>query len=222
VRSRTTAAQAATELLVSGRRTQRTSARPRRGRLILVIALVVLSLGAGAWWFSRPTVIFTNNLTAAVDLRVGGEQHRVRPRDQFTVRLMRGQPLDLSWQLQQRLGVAFGDTIAIARPSGRIFVAATAHPRHGAYFAPLITNQTGRPLSIVVNAGLAGSQRCGCVVPPGAFQLGIGYYRLFVNSTVRAEADGRSAVFQNLGSQVNVTEGVVRLLFRAEDLRTTR
>jgi hypothetical protein len=47
----------------------------------------------------------------------------------------------------------------------------------------------------------------------------IGYYPLFQNSTVRAEANGRSATFQNLGSQANPTTGIVGLQFRTGDLR---
>jgi hypothetical protein len=98
-------------------------------------------------------------------------------------------------------------------------LAATASPARRAYFAPLITNETGQSLSITVNAGLAGSTRCGCSVPPGAVRMMIGYYPLYQNSTVRAEASGRSAAFENLGPQANATTGVVGLLFRAGDLR---
>jgi len=46
----------------------------------------------------------------------------------------------------------------------------------------------------------------------------IGYYPLYQNSTVRAEANGRSATFQNLGAQANATTGIVGLLFRTGDL----
>jgi len=76
-------------------------------------------------------------------------------------------------------------------------------------------------LSIMVNAGLAGAQRCGCTIPPGAVRMAIGYYPLFENSTVRADAvtGGRSATFRDLGKQADVSRGTVGLLFRAEDLR---
>ncbi len=244
MRSRTTAAQAATELMVSGETAQgataeRTVGRPggraagprRVGRLLLIVGVVVLALGGAALWFSRgglpfagAKLTFTNHLASAVEVRTGGEQRRVPPGDRFVLKLSSSQPLDLSWRLTQRLGVPFGDTVAIAKPRGSIFVAATARPKHGAYFAPLITNETGRTLTITVNAGLAGARRCNCVIPPGVVRLAIGYYPLFGNSTVRAEdpSSGRSATFTNLGPQVDLEKGTVSLRFRAEDLRTTR
>src|SRR6266545_4739816 len=226
MRSRASAAQAATELLVSGARTAPTarrqggtSARPRRlGWVILVIALPLLALGAGALFFRQPQLVFENRLTDMVTVQVGGEERRILPGGSFSLKLERARRLDLSWQLVSRLGVSLGDTIAVARPRGTVRVVASARPTHGAYFAPLITNETGRPLAITVNAGLAGSMRCGCTVPPGAVRMAIGYYPLFANSTVRAEADGRVATFSDLGPKVDATRGVVGLLFREEDL----
>ena len=222
---------AVTELLVSGARTKPTvrrpdgrKAKPRRvGWVILVIAIPVLALGAGALFFRQPTLVFENRLTDMVAVQVGGEERRILPGGSFSLKLDRARGLDLSWQLVSRLGVSLGDTIRVARPRGTVRVVASARPTHGAYFAPLITNETGRPLAITVNAGLAGSLRCGCTVPPGAVRMAIGYYPLFENSTVRADADGggRSATFKDLGQQVDVTRGIVGLLFKEADLRTT-
>jgi hypothetical protein len=230
MRSRANAAQAATELLLSGARTAPTArrhggtaARPRRlGWVILAIALPVLALGAGGMFFRQPTLVFENRLTDIVAVQVGGEERRILPGGSFSLKLDRASQLDLSWQLVSRLGVSLGDTIRLARPRGTVRIVASARPTHGAYFAPLITNETGRPLAITVNAGLAGSMRCGCTVPPGAVRMAIGYYPLFENSTVRAEADegGRSATFTDLGRQVDATRGIVGLLFKETDLRT--
>ena len=227
IRSRASAAAAATEQLVSGATTKQTarrpvgtSARPKRlGWVLLAIALPLLVLGAGALFLRQPTLVFENKLSDMVTVQVAGEERRILPGGSFALKLDRARRLDLSWQLVPRLGVALGDTIAIARPRGTVRLAATASPKNGAYFAPVITNETAQSLSITVNAGLAGSMRCGCTVPPGAVRMLIGYYPLFQNSTVRAEANGRSATFQNLGPQANGTTGVVALLFRAGDLR---
>jgi len=215
-----------TELLVSGattkqRRTVKPSVRRRLGWVILAIALPVVILAAGAWFFRQPTLVFENRLTEMVAVQVGGEERRILPGGSFNLKLDRARRLDLSWQLVSRLGVSLGDTIRVGRPRGTLRVVASARPTHGAYFAPLITNETDRPLAITVNAGLAGSIRCGCTVPPGAVRMAIGYYPLFENSTVRAEADGRTATFKDLGPQVDATRGTVGLLFKQDDLRTT-
>src|SRR6267142_1995161 len=239
VRSRATAAQAATQLLVSGTTEKRRTAgrsdgrtvkpsdsptvrRRRVGWVILAIALPLLALGAGALFFRQPTRVFENRLTEMVAVQVGGEERRILPGGSFSLKLDRARGLDLSWQLVSRLGVSLGDTIRVAQPRGTVRVVASARPTRGAYFAPLITNETGRPLAITVNAGLAGSIPCGCTVPPGAVRMAIGYYPLFENSTVRADADGggRSATFKNLGPQVDATRGIVGLLFTEADLRT--
>jgi hypothetical protein len=174
-------------------------------------------------FFRQPTLVFENRLGDMVAVQVGGEERRILPGGSFNLKLDRARQLNLSWQLVSRLGVSLGDTIRLARPRGTVRVVATARPTHGAYFAPLITNETGRPLAITVNAGLAGSMRCGCTVPPGAVRMAIGYYPLFENSTVRAEADrgDRAAMFTDLGPKVDATRGFVGLLFREQDLRTT-
>jgi hypothetical protein len=217
IRSRATAAQAATQLLVSGATEK---PRRRRGWVLLAFALPVLALGAGAFFFRQPTLVFENRLTDMVAVQVAGEERRILPGGSFSLKLERGRRLALSWQLVSRLGVALGDTIALAQPRGTVRLAATARPTHGAYFAPVITNETGRPLAITVNAGLAGAMRCGCTVPPGAVRMAIGYYPLFGNSTVRAEDNaGHSATFRDLGRQVEALRGVVGLLFRAGDMQ---
>ena len=230
MRSRASAAQAATELLVSGATTRAPTvkrpggrtARPRRvGWVVLAIVLPVLALGAGAMFFRQPRLTFENHLAATVAVQVAGEERRILPGGSLTVSLPRALPVALSWRTVGSLGVPFGDTIAMAHPRGSIRLAATARPTHGAYFAPVITNETGRLLTITVNAGLAGALPCVCTVPPGAVRMEIGYYPLFENSTVRVDdrESGRSATFRDLGHQVDASRGVVGLLFRAEDLR---
>jgi tRNA A-37 threonylcarbamoyl transferase component Bud32 len=240
-RMRASAAQAATELLVSGAtdrrkdgtlesRKVRPSNRPTVQRLswiALAVVLPVLALGAGALYFRPPQIVFENRLAGTVAVQVAGEERRLLPGGSLTVKLERGRPLALSWRLVRpetgdgALGVPVGDTLTVVHPNGRVRVSATASPRNRAYFAPLITNETGRPITITVNAGLAGALACHCTVPAGAVRMEIGYYPLFVNSTVRAEeaGTGRTATFRDLGPQVDAARGVVGLLFRQVDLR---
>jgi hypothetical protein len=235
-RARASAAQKATELLVSGATTKRKKAvgradgrmgRPRRvGWVVLVIALPVLALGAGAMFFRQPTLVFENRMAGIVAVQVAGEERRLLPGGSLTLKIERGRALPLSWRFvrpegsEGAMGVPVGDTATVVRPRGRVRLAATASPRGKNYFAPLITNETGRPITITVNASLAGSLPCHCTVPPGAVRMEIGYYPLFANSTVRAEEVGttRTAMFRDLGREVDA-RGVVGLLFRAADLR---
>jgi hypothetical protein len=226
MRSRASAAAAATELLVSGattkgRKVERPGGRKGRGAVWIGIAVLLLLGVGGAWFLMPPTLVFENRLAGMVTVQVGGEERRILPGGSFTLNPTRGQPVQLSWQLDRQTGASFGDTVTIERAAGRIRVTATASPKGGNYFAPLITNETGKTLTITVNAGLKGALPCNCTVPPGAVRMEIGYYALFANSTVRAEEVGatRSATFKDLGPQVDLTSGRVGLLFRATDLR---
>jgi tRNA A-37 threonylcarbamoyl transferase component Bud32 len=234
MRSRASAAAAATELLVSGattkgRKVGRAVAAKPRGLawVILIIVLAVVALGGGALYFRQPQLVFENRLAGQVAVQVAGEERRLLPGGTLTLKVQRGRPLALSWRFVRpeaeggAMGVPLGDTTTIARPSGTVRLGATARPRIGNYFTPLITNETGKPLTITVNAGLAGAISCHCTVPPGAVRMEIGYYPLFANSTVRAEEAGtaRTATFRDLGPQVDVASGRVGLLFRAADLR---
>jgi hypothetical protein len=234
-RSRGEAQAATTELLATPTASPASppppSPAPRRWRkalwLSLGIGLPLLVAGGAAFWFTAaPRLSFTNRLAATVAVRIGGEERRLSPGVGFSIWLVRGRPLELTWRLvrprntaRAPLGIAIADTIRMEHPRGRLFVSATARRPSGNYFAPLITNQTGVPLSITVNAGLAGSMSCNCTIHPGAVRQSIGYYPLYINSTVRAsDGRGRSAMFRNLGPQVDAVEGVVGLVFRAEDL----
>jgi len=184
--------------------------------------LPLLLLGAGALFFRQPQLVFENRLTDMVTVQVAGEERRILPGGSFTLKLDRGRRLDLAWQLVPRLGTALGDTIAIAGPRGTVHVRATARPAHGAYFAPVITNETGQPLAITVNAGW----RARCAAAARYHRARCGWR----SATTRCsrtppcvpQPERRAATFQNLGSQVNATDGIVGLLFRPEDLRTAR
>ncbi|MDH3291245.1 MAG: serine/threonine protein kinase [Gemmatimonadota bacterium] len=196
-------------------------------RLALVVLPLVVAASVVLAWVSRPRLVFENPLTEPVQVRVADEEHVVEPGERVMVRLRRRRPSAVLWTLVPPtdtdgtpLGMEISGAFTIDRPRGRILRAADASPGDRAYFAPLITNDTGGPLTVIVNAGTGAALPCSCTIPPGATRMAIGYYPLFQNSTVRVEdPSGRAATFTDLGAEVERTTGVVRLRFEARDLR---
>jgi protein kinase-like protein len=228
MRSRNTAAQAATELLVSGATKQtvrradgQTAGSRRRAWAIAVIAIAALGIGAGAILLKEPRLQFENALADTVTVQSGPVTWRIPPGETISL-----EPGVIVWRVvrpragDRELGLHLGQQVRAQRG----IIRATTRPGTQTYFEPLITNETGRPITIVINAGLAGAVSCNCTVPAGAVRMGIGYYPLFQNSTVRAEdpGSGATATFTDLGPKVDRTRGTIGLRFRAEDLHTTR
>jgi hypothetical protein len=219
---------AATEVVPSEERRSAAVPVPRRRRWWLALSLPALAvLAFGAMWLLRPRLVFENRLIQPIVVNAGGEEHRVEPGDQVTIRLRGGGPRDVMWTMEQpssssgqALGVEVFGVLTVTRSLGPARRAANARPGERAYLAPLTTNNTGSPLIVTVNAGTGAAIPCDCSVPPSAARMPIGYYPLFQNSTVQVvDAAGRSAMFTDLGPQVDAQSGVVRLRFEERDLR---
>jgi hypothetical protein len=200
-------------------------ARSRSVFPIILVALVVAALAAGAWIFLQPTLVFSNQLVAPVRLVVGQESRRVGPGETVRLRVSR-KLLVAEWELErplsadkQPMGEAVRGSWVVPAPRGIVNRAAVARLETGDYFAPLVTNDADRLLRITVNAGLDGARDCGCAVRPGARRVFLGYYRLYRNSTVQAtDPDGRTAVFRDLGPEARTRGWVVGLRFASRDL----
>jgi hypothetical protein len=179
-----------------------------------------------AWrLIDRPALRITNQLAFPVRVNVGGVEHLLPAGGSWQEPRRSGTAIHWEMERPRTLGgVPVGAAVTGAGQGGdasgiqEIVIRPTAD---GApLFAPLITNATGRPLAVIVNAGLAGADSCPCTVPAGARRMAVGYYPLFRNSTVAVrDTAGRSAVFRDLGPAVTQLDGTVGLRFEDRDLR---
>jgi Protein kinase domain len=216
---------AATELVPTAERQRAAPPGGRRWVLWAALGVVVLAGLTAAWLLTRPRLVFENALAVPVTLSLAGRDHVVAPGERTRIRLGGRAPDAALWIARRPAGDGgrpMGAEVHGALQLGgrRITAAARAVTGDAAFFAPLITNETGRPLRVTVNAGSGAAMECDCTVPPGTVRAPIGYYPLFQNSSVRVtDGAGRSATFTDLGSQVNRESGVVGLRFTAADLR---
>ena len=202
----------------------------RRGGVLpwLLFLLVVVLAFIGWRLVARPTLVVINTLVLPAHVRInGGETTLLAPGDSVTQRLSRDALNTLIWEMARPttrggvpVGVGLGASIVLAGEGGRTHHQLRAMRGDTAFFAPLITNATGLPLRVRINAGLAGSEECACEVPPAALRAPIGYYRLYQNSTVEVrDSLGRRATFRDLGPETDPRSGAVGLRFEARDLR---
>lgn len=207
-------------------------ARPVGPRLplvpLFVLALLFAGAAAGVVLLLRPRLHFSNRLAAPVRLTVGdGAPRLVAPGATVRVPLPRGATTTAQWELvrplsadSQPMGEVVRGASVLREPSGTVRAAATVRTGEATFFAPLISNATSHPLLVTVNAGLRGAVDCGCAVRPGRTRVFVGYYRLYLNSTVRARAPGGgAATFRDLGPRVEAPDGAVGLRFEDRDLR---
>lgn len=201
---------------------------PRMGPALLAVLVVVGAALAGWYFFTRRTLVFTNQLAAPIWIAVGQAPPVTLPAGE-TVRLaVPGSGAQVvQWNLarplsanEQPMGEELRGSVVVREPRGTIRHSASARGTDSDYFAPLITNSTADLIRVVVNAGLEGSVDCQCAVRPGARRVFIGYYRLYRNSSARAtDPAGRSATFRDLGPNVTTPDGILGLRFESKDFR---
>lgn len=196
--------------------------------LFLILVLLLLAAGAAAFILLRPSLAFTNALAAPVRVAVNGAPPgAVDPGETVRLPASFGKALVAEWELMRPIsadsapmGEEMRGSLVLKRPRGVVRASATTRPGDAEYFAPLITNATSQPLRVMVNAGLLGAMDCGCAVRPGGERVFIGYYRLYLNSTVLVRGtSGATAAFKDLGPQVTSPDGTVGLRFRDTDLQ---
>ena len=194
-------------------------------------ALVLLLLAAlgfiGYRMSNRPVLVVRNELAFPVRVTLlGGDT--LLPAGTVLERVVsREQPVAVRWEMEPPrtagrlpVGAVIAGAATVGGGEGRLPVIIAPSVDGAPLFAPRITNATGVPLRVRVNAGLQGSQECPCEVPVGADRMAIGYYPLFQNSSVEVhDSLGRRATFTDLGPAVTERSGTVGLRFNAGDLR---
>lgn len=202
----------------------------RRGAVLPWLLLLLLAIAGFIGWrlMTRPSLLVVNGLVLPVNARInGGETHLLSPGDSVEQPLSRDALNTLVWEMVRPMtrggvpvGAGLGTSLVVGAGRGETRHLIRAMRGDTAYFAPLISNATGVPLRVRVNAGLAGAEECPCEVPPAAIRAPIGYYRLYQNSTVEVrDSLGRRAMFRDLGPRIDPRSGTVGLRFEAADLR---
>ena len=219
---------AETEVVDSGERPEpprRRNPRARRRAAATIAVVAVVAVAAVLLW--RPRLVFTNPLVAPVRLIVGTRDYTVAAGGQVVVRVPWGRPASVLWTLvrpSDSTGAALGGEMSgaftVERPRGRIQQHATPTSGEQAYFAPLITNATDRPVTIVVNPGTGAAAECRCWIPPGETRAVIGYYPLYRDSRIQIrDRLGGTALFEGVADRVNPVSGAVGVPVRPESFR---
>jgi hypothetical protein len=172
------------------------------------------------------TLRFTNYLIYAVTIAVNGSSIGiVNASSSGSFTIPAPEALGVSFELSRPTvgGVPIGDPMVgywniINNPTGTYSFTIDNQISSQTYFAPIVTNTGGMALLMDVNFGLPTENRCKCVIPAGASNVEIGYYKLVNNSTVdafRATSNytGPYFYFDNLSSFVQEQTGVIHLTF---------
>jgi serine/threonine protein kinase len=199
---------------------------PGHGQWPLLI-FVGLAAAVAAWLLlgKSPVLVVENRLVEPIKVVLGAESYEIPAGGSVEHKVKAKGPLVAQWYLVrpagpggQPLGVELQGSISEPDPKGTITVEVGASGADRPVFAPLITNATDQPLAITINAGTVNAVSCDCRVNPGSSRARIGYYPLFLNSTVQASVPaGGVATFRDLGPQVDRTTGTVGLRFEAKD-----
>ena len=197
-------------------------------RLLAALVLVLIALLGfiGYRISTRPELVIRNDLAFPVRVSFLGGDTLLAPGAVLEPEVGRNQPVAVRWEMEQPrtsgrlpVGAAISGSATIGGGEALTQIVISPNVNGSPLFAPLITNATGIPLRVRVNAGLQGSEDCPCEVPVGANRMAIGYYPLFRNSSVEVrDSLGRRATFTDLGPRITSRDGSIGLRFNAQDL----
>ena len=194
---------------------------------VLVLVLIATLGFIGYRMSTRPVLVVRNQLAFPVRVTLLGGDTLLPAGTALERVLDRQQPVAVRWEMEPPrtsgrlpVGAGIAGAATVKAEDGPAPLNITPTMNGAPLFAPLITNATGMPLRVRVNAGLQGSQDCPCEVPVAATRMPIGYYPLFQNSSVEVrDSLGRRATFTDLGPNVTDRSGALGLRFNAGDLK---
>jgi uncharacterized RDD family membrane protein YckC len=215
--------------------------------LALLASFICISAAAGVggevWLRGHPYVRIENDLLVPVALALpGGPDMAVAPGATWSGRSAPNVSLGATWRA---LGA---DTADLNRPDGMLrgiqpatssrfawlwpafSIVIRARSQASQVFAPLVSNASSHPLRLSVNDGLQDengnpvSRDCRCVIPPQSGPQFVGYFPLFLNSTVTLTAldDSTRAEIDGVAGAVNPASGSLALRITDRDLDHTR
>lgn len=158
-----------------------------------------VTVGVGPAPGNTVTLEITNRLAYPVRVTVNGNVLGNVPAFDTASQTLTASSLSVSYELIRPTlgGRSLGDPISgffdtINNPSGtvRLRVDNRFSNSDTAYFQPFVSNATAVDLLMEVNGGLQSQNRCNCTVPAFQDDTQFGYYRMFLNSNVRAYRSG--------------------------------
>ena len=169
-------------------------------------------------------LVVENRLAEPIALSVDDTSLTIRPGDQGRLRLPNQGRLEASWAMVQpiegdrMLGERVEGAIVAEQVQGEIRRVIDAESDGQVRFAPMVVNQTGRPLRVAV-VGPTDSVDCDCRVASGD-SLRLGYYRYTDGTGLRVtDSRGWSARLTDLDDRRDPVSGAVVVRVSRADLR---
>ena len=169
-------------------------------------------------------LVVDNRLAEPIALSVDDTSLTILPGDRGRVPLSAQERLEASWAMVQPtagdrvLGERVEGAIVAEPVTGEIHRVVDAEAGGQARFAPVVVNETGRPLAVAV-VGAGDSLDCECRISTGD-SIRLGYYRYSDSTALRVtDSRGWSARLIELGDRRDPVSGEVVVRVSRADLR---
>ena len=215
------------ETIAFGRRSSDSGRDRRTIGAVVRWTLVAGAVAAAMLYFIlvKPEFVVRNNLSLPLIVRWKTGERRIAPDSTLAIEMPADGNMVAQWSVVRprmgdsapELGADYRDNVSVEglnltqTISRRVSVDVDSWaPSGDRYFAPLITNLTGQPVTVTVNPG-ASDPGCRCIVGPGERQP-IGYYLLPDEGAVQVSSGNRFALYRNLNKLIDPVTGAVEIL----------